>query len=335
VGKGSRVVVKVSNAGDAGWRGVVYLLDSDMGYLGHNTTAMSVEGGIVRFTIAPIDVRYEGKLSADGASMAGMWTQGSGAAHALTLKRAEGDAAWAIPAPAEMMAKDADPDWEVATVKPSDPDGKNSGVHMNGRQVVIQRQTVESMLLFSYGIQKKQLAGAPDWIESDRWDVVGTADVPGKPNLKQLQSMERKLLAERFEFRSHVESREMAVYAVMVAKGGPKLEKSAGDPNGLIAENDNETGGQRVMHMTNSTMGDFALLLKFFVDRPVVDQTGLAGRYDFQLRWTFDESQVPTDGTAAPSLFTALQEQMGLKLEPVKAPADVLVIDKVERPSGN
>jgi uncharacterized protein (TIGR03435 family) len=89
------------------------------------------------------------------------------------------------------------------------------------------------------------------------------------------------------------------------------------------------------MRMTNSTISEFAGVMNFYMERPVVDQTGLTGRYDFQLKWTFDESRVPSDGTAAPSLFTAMQEQMGLKLEPAKGPAEVLVIDHVDRPTAN
>lgn len=127
----------------------------------------------------------------------------------------------------------------------------------------------------------------------------------------------------------------MAVYALTVAKGGPKMTPSEGDPNGSLDENDHDNGGQRFMQMTNGSMAAFALIMKFYMDRPVVDQTGLTGRYDFRLKWTFDESKAPTDGTAAPSLFTAVQEQLGLKLDAVKAPADVLVVDKVEKPGAN
>jgi len=89
------------------------------------------------------------------------------------------------------------------------------------------------------------------------------------------------------------------------------------------------------MRMTNASMNELRLLLTFFLDRPVVDQTGLAGRYDFKLKWTFEDAAVPTDGSAAPGVFTAIQEQLGLKLEPVKTMTDVMVIDKVERPSAN
>jgi uncharacterized protein (TIGR03435 family) len=89
------------------------------------------------------------------------------------------------------------------------------------------------------------------------------------------------------------------------------------------------------MQAANISMPDFALMMKFFLDRPVADQTGLTGRYDFRFQWTFDESRVAADGSAPPGMFTAIQEQLGLKLEPVKAQTDVLVVDKVERPSAN
>jgi len=234
-----------------------------------------------------------------------------------------------------MMAKNADPDWEVATVKPSDAEGNNSGFHSQGRRMTIQHRTVKDMLIIGYGMHEKQLVGMPGWAESDRWDVEGVVDVEGNPNLTQLQGLVRKILVERFGLHTHTEKREMGVYAITVAKGGPKLEKSKSDPNGSMSENDNDNGGQRTMRMKNAAMGDFALVMKYAADRPVLDQTGLTGRYDFQLKWTFDDSKAPTDGTAAPGLFTAVQEQIGLKLEPTKASADVLVVDGVERPAAN
>jgi uncharacterized protein (TIGR03435 family) len=160
-------------------------------------------------------------------------------------------------------------------------------------------------------------------------------DVPGAPSLKQAQTLTRKLLEERFGLKLHMETRELAVYAVTVAKGGEKMARIAGDPNGTPDENERSNGVQVTMRMTNMSMGEFAPDLGYFLDRPAVDQTGLTGRYDFQLIWTADESQAPTDGSAPPGLFTAIQEQIGLKLEPVKAQIDVLVVDAVERPSAN
>ncbi|HWG16339.1 MAG TPA: TIGR03435 family protein [Acidobacteriaceae bacterium] len=234
-----------------------------------------------------------------------------------------------------MMAKDADPDWDAVTVKPSDSDDTDSGFQVHGRQIVMERESVESMVGFGYGIHAKQIAGAPDWAGTERWNIEGVPNVQGQPNMQQYETLVRKILAERFRLKVHTETRELPVYALRVAKDGPKIAKTAGDPNGKLDMHDRINGGQRRIQVTNGSIADIALVLKFYTDRPLVDQTGLKGRYDFQLAWTFDEMRAPTDGSAAPSLFTAIQEDMGLKLEPVKAPVDVLVIDKVERPGAN
>ena len=235
----------------------------------------------------------------------------------------------------QMMAKDADPDWEVATVRPSDPDRSVNTFDVRGQHVIIGNRTVETMLLMAYGVQPSQIVGAPDWVKTEHFDAEGIANVDGQPNLKQFQSLVRKLLAERFGLVMQREQRELPVYALTVGKSGPKMEKSKGDPDGLPNDDDRRNGGQRSVQMGNTTMGDLVLELLFYMDRPVVDQTGLKGRYDFTLKWTFDDSQAPTDGSAPPAIFTAIQEQIGLKLEPVRAPTDVLVVDKVERPGAN
>jgi uncharacterized protein (TIGR03435 family) len=297
---------------------------------------MSLQGSELRFAIAPIDTTYQGKLSADGATVAGTWTQ-SGTARSLTLARVTGDAAWEIPNADKPMAKDADPDWEVVSVKARDPNDTSNAqsMSMQGRQFVIKNRPVEGMLLFAYGMHKKEIVGAPSWIETERWDVQGVPDVPGHPSLKQTQSLIRKLLEERFGLKVHKETKELAVYAITVAKGGEKMAGSAGDPNGTPDENENSNGGVVTMRMTNMSMGELAPDLGYFLDRPAVNQTGLAGRYDFQLKWTADESKAPADGSAPPGMFTAIQEQLGLKLEPAKAPVEVLAIDAVERPSAN
>lgn len=234
----------------------------------------------------------------------------------------------------QKMAKDADPDWDVVTVRPSAL-GNNKGdyIDIHGRHWTFERETVELMLGIGYNIQKKQLAGEPDWAKTDQWDVDGLSDTDGEPDLKQLQSMMRKVLAERFGLKVHHEQRQMPVFALMVAKGGPKLTEST-DPNGVMDENGGGGNGWQSSQFTNASMSDLALILNFHADRPVVDQTGLKGRYDFKLKWLTDDNHASDPG-APPMLFTAIQEQLRLKLEPVKAPADVLVIDSLQRPGAN
>jgi uncharacterized protein (TIGR03435 family) len=155
--------------------------------------------------------------------------------------------------------------------------------------------------------------------------------------------MVQKLLTDRFKLTFHREKKELAVYAITVAKGGPKLTKSEGDPNGLPGLFFRGLGN---LPAINATMTDFAGVMQGAVlDRPVVDQSGLTGRWDFTLTWTPDEFQFggaaarmpppANNGAAPPDLFTAFQEQLGLKLESTKAPAEVLVIDSVSKPSEN
>jgi uncharacterized protein (TIGR03435 family) len=234
-----------------------------------------------------------------------------------------------------MMAKDADPGWDVVTVRPSDPNTSQATFDVRGRHIIIGNRTVETMLLLAYGLQKNQIVGGPDWVRTERFDADGIPTVEGQPSLEQFRSMLRKLLAERFGLVTHMEQRELSAYAITIAKGGPKLTQSKADPNALQSDSDKQDGGQRSIQMSNATMAGFALELLFNIDRPVVDRTSLTGRYDFTLKWTSDDSNVPTDGSAAPSLFTAIQEQMGLKLEGVKAMTDVMLIDKVKRPGAN
>lgn len=333
MGRGERLVVKIAKNG-AGWNGVVYDLDGDQAHEGRATTEMSLGGAEVRFAVASAEVIFTGRMSADGATVPGTWTQ-RGTPYPLTLTRAEGDAQWEIPKATAAMAKDADPDWEVVTVRPTDPTVNNANMQMEERQFVMSNRSVETLLLIGYSAHKRQVVNGPDWIRSEHWDIRGVPDVPGQPSLRQMQTLARKVLTERFGLVAHTEKREMEVYALTVAKGGQKMTPSAGDPNGLPDENDQGNGATTTMHVTNMSMAELALVLKFYLERPVVDQTGLAGRYDFRLMWTVDESKAPADGSAPPTMFTAIQEQLGLKLEAVKAQADVLVIDKVEKPGAN
>jgi uncharacterized protein (TIGR03435 family) len=194
--------------------------------------------------------------------------------------------------------------------------------------------TVEDILLIGYGVQKSQLVGEPDWVKTEKWDVDGVPDVEGDPSMRQLREMMQKILKERFGMELHREQREMPVFALMVVKGGAKMTPNTSDPNGWMDQQNSAANGWDVENLKNASMPDLAEILQFRCNRPVVDQTGLKGRYDFKLQWTIDEART-TDADAPPGLFTAIQEQIGLKLEPVKAQADVLVVDKVERPGAN
>jgi uncharacterized protein (TIGR03435 family) len=229
------------------------------------------------------------------------------------------------------MAKDADPAFEVATIKLTPPTDQNQGFHEHGRHLQVENETVNDLIKFAYSIHAKQIVDAPSWFATDRYDVEGVPNVEGTVSLKQYQGIIRKLLEDRFHIKFHREKRELPVFAILQAKGGAKLTKSADQTN----ENPDQTGNGKTMRFTSNSMDDFALGMQFIMqDRPVVNETGLAGRYDFALSWTREGSQ-PTEANAPPGIFTAIQEQLGLKLEPVKASVDVFVVEHAERPSGN
>jgi len=241
------------------------------------------------------------------------------------------------------MPVDAAPKFEVATIKPSNPEGRGQGFDIQGRHVKTMKTSVNNMITFAYGLHAKQIVDGPEWLDIERFDVDGVPDIAGTPNIKQFRMLIQSLLADRFKLAFHHDQRELSVYALTVGKNGPKLTESVRGPNDLP---DFSIGKLGVLKVVNVTMRDFCMGMQSVVmDKPVVDQTGLTGHYDFALTWTPDGSQFFQTGTripeprddpnAPPGLYTAIQEQLGLKLEAVKAQAEVLVVDHAERPSAN
>ena len=342
-GKDLRTVVKITKSGDGAYKAVFYSIDQ--GGDGIPVTKITLDGSAVKMTLTAIGGTYDGKLSPDGKSIVGNWSQG-GNPLPLTLTRATPETAWTIPPPAPRippMDANASPTFEVATIKPSRPDEQAKGFLVQGRRFKTINTSLSEILSFAYGLHARQITGAPAWVETDKFDIDAQPDGEGAPSDRQWKSMLQKLIAERFKLTFHREKKELSVYVLSVTKTGQKMTKSEGDPNGLPGLFFRALGA---LNVRNANMADFAGLMQNAVlDRPVVDQTGLTGRWDFTLNWTPDDSQfggmgakIPpsTDSAnAPPALYTAIQEQIGLKLDATRAPVDVLVIDHVEKPSEN
>jgi uncharacterized protein (TIGR03435 family) len=339
-----RMVFKISTTDADSLKTVVYSIDQPAPPIPASTTTL--QGSVLKITIPGIGGSYEGKVSADSNSIAGSLTQGP-APLPLNLTRATNETAWVIPEPPpapKAMAANADPAFEVATIKPSKPDARMSIlVNPQNRQFTTTGTSLSALITFAYGLHPRQLTGGPAWLETEKYDIVGKPDTEGLPNDKQIKTMMQKLLADRFKVTFHHDKKELSVYTINVGKDGPKLTKSARDMNGLYGAGFRGLGK---LVVTNATIADLAGIMQNMVmDRPVVDQTGITGRWDFSLNWTPDETQFngrlsqlppPASGTEAdPDLYTAIQKQLGLKLEATKAPTDVLVIDHVEKPSDN
>jgi uncharacterized protein (TIGR03435 family) len=340
-GKELRIVFKVSKGDDGGLKALMYSIDQTPQAI---ATTITAQGSAVKISIPAAAGTYEGKLDPDGGVIAGTWTQG-GNPLPLNLKHVTGDAVWEIPKPqaqVKPMAADAPLAFEVATIKPSRPGTPGKALTMRGpRTVITINFSVNDLISFAYGVHIRQVTGGPAWLDSELYDIVGEPEAEGAPNRKQIEGMIQKLLADRFKLTFHHDKKELTVFTLVVGKNGSKLTPSAGDPKGLPGVG---MGALGRMFAGNAHMSDFTGFLQAVVlDRPVVDQTELTGRFDFQMKWTPDESQFGGRGGSAkndaadapPDLFTAIQEQLGLQLKSAKIPVDVLVIDRVEKPTEN
>jgi uncharacterized protein (TIGR03435 family) len=234
--------------------------------------------------------------------------------------------------------------FEVATVKPVNFDAKGGRyITMQGTSRFVEKAyTLKLLIAAAYDLNPRTILGGPGWMDSDHYDILAVTPGAVRPTHDEQMSMLRNLLAERFSLTFHREQKEFSIYVLEVAKSGPKLKASsaaAEDPPALIS-----TVFEQHIHLParNASMRDFvSLLQRAVLDRPVVDKTGLSGKYDFDLDWAPDETQfggdvlvASTEAPAAP-LFLAMQDQLGLKLTATRGPVDALVVDKAEQPTAN
>ncbi|WP_255483834.1 TIGR03435 family protein [Granulicella sp. 5B5] len=344
VQKDLRIILVIAKDNGA-LKGTMYSIDQ--GAQPIKASSISLDGSDFKCSVDLIGGTYEGKLSADGNTITGTWTQGP-TPTPLVLARATKTTAWEIPAPPpppKLMPADANPSFEVATIKPNDSGATSMrGLTVNGRNFRTRASSLEDLIAFSYQVQAKQIIGGPSWMSSDRYDIDAVPDVDGAPNPEQVRSMIRKLLTDRFQLKFHKDTRELSAFILSVDKTGSKLAPTqlTGPLPGIGMRP--ATGGLTLM-VRNAAIPEFTGFLQSLVlDRPVVDKTGLKGKYDFTLTFLPDETQFNghspvgklADGVEpAPSLTEAMQQQLGLKLSSEKTSVEVIALDHVEKPSAN
>ncbi len=251
------------------------------------------------------------------------------------------------------------PQFDVVSVKPNVGNGQQN-LRVSPGRVAVTNVPLKTLIQFAYQVQPRELMGAPDWITAERFDITATAD----PNasIEQMRIMLGRLLEDRFKVKLHKETRDLPLYALTLARRdgqlGPKIHESTVDcgangrqPLSATAQDPaTQDPSRRCQIVPLFNFGRFqgrglhmqniASALNNVVDRTIVDKTGLTGAYEFELSWAPDSLQATTAGPTAapkadvdgPALFTALQEQLGLKLEAQRGPLEVLVLDHVERP---
>jgi uncharacterized protein (TIGR03435 family) len=264
-------------------------------------------------------------------------------------------------------------EFDVASIKPSPPltpaNVQNVGAHLDGAQVSFRFLSLQDYIIGAYNIKKHQIAGGPDWLSTERFDITAKVPdgVPPEQMLEKRREMMQVLIEDRFKLKFHRETRELPVYALVVTKAGTKLtptpvesEKELAAKAVDVTVKASNTGttvslpgggsisyGFLVLEGKKVTMQQLVDNLARFVDRPVIDDTGLKGGFDFKLDFSLEEmkSMMRTSGSD-PNLLAGVPEQgtsimsslqsMGLKLEARRAPMEVLVVDKIEKaPSEN
>lgn len=224
--------------------------------------------------------------------------------------------------------------WDVISVKPNHSMDYSSSMQWMPDGVVFRNMTLHGLFLNAFEVRSEsQITGYPAWVNSEHFDIQAKMDadsaaaylaLKGEASGRQWQVFMQQILDERFAIKFHMEKRELPVYNLVVAKQGLKAKESVPDEEGSSSMGPGKYSAHRMQ------VGNLAVSLSGLVGRVIIDKTGLTALYDVDLTWSRDG-----EADSGPSIFTALQEQLGLKLEPAKALLDVVVIDHIERPSEN
>jgi uncharacterized protein (TIGR03435 family) len=219
-------------------------------------------------------------------------------------------------------------EFEVASVKPNTSGERRAGTSTSRGQTRMTNITLRALIQMAFDVRDYSLSG-PSWLDSERFDIVGK--FPAGASRTQIPAMLQTLLKSRFGMVFHWAPKELSGFALVAAEKGAKVQ-----PVEATYESGNETSDGRI-RARHVSMEQFARLLERALDRPVEDQTGMPGIFDFALDWTPDEAPAAaTEDVPAPSLFTAIQDQLGLRLRAQKVSVQTLAVDRIERaPSGN
>jgi uncharacterized protein (TIGR03435 family) len=222
------------------------------------------------------------------------------------------------------------PAFEAAAIKPSKAEEGHSHWNSGKGRLTMDNMSLRQIIRAAYSAKEYELEGGPGWLDSERFHIDAKAE--GNVDDDQLMPMLQTLLADRFKLVVHRERKELPGLALVVAKGGPKIRAVEGGGSQMNSRD----GKLTAKHASMAKLAEFA---QRQVGRPVVDKTGLAGGFDFTLQWSNERmlKAAEESGTVppAPSIFTALPEQLGLKLEARKVPVEILMIDSAERPTEN
>ena len=241
----------------------------------------------------------------------------------------------AVPSPAPLR-------FDVVVIKPSAPESHDAGMSLRDGTLRTHALLLRSIITSAYGVREDLISGLPSWVDTARYDITAKVLDTDAAAFNTMNRTERRamivaLLFERFGFKAHMQTKTLPVYELVLARGGPKFAEhtpAAPQSAGAAPAQGKVTAGRGEFAGTDAKLFLLTSYLAETLEKTIVDHTGLNGRYDYRLTFTPDDA-TPADDHAPPSLFTALEEELGLKLNAGKGPVETLVVDHIERPSEN
>jgi uncharacterized protein (TIGR03435 family) len=224
------------------------------------------------------------------------------------------------------------PEFDVASIRPSNPSHVGAQMFFRGETFTAVTVTLKDLIALAYDVRRDLIFGGPSWNDSEKYDVSAKTGPAGSST--QAKLMLQSLLEDRFRLKLHRETRDLPIYALLISKNGPKVREVGALGKGIRPGKGQLAGYGVPLSLLASVLSDQ-------LGRSVVDRTGLTAYYDFMMEWSADDAQPlapdapPGGDSTRPSIFTAIQEQLGLRLEAQKGPVDVLVIDSAARVSDN
>jgi uncharacterized protein (TIGR03435 family) len=329
-----RIAITLQKKADGPLHGGLKWIDSDFGF-----AFSSVNFSPPEVTLAQdmSNMTFRGQLSADGKSIAGTLTQGK-QSFPLTLSLATSDTLWRPTGPAPMPAN-ADPSYDVATIKPASPEEIHPVFDPQAPEFRATGTSAGELIKIVYKIRGRQIINMPPWVADSKFDIVAKPDTPGVPSEDQTRVMVRKLLTERFHLVCHTGTQDFPALVMTLNSKGPAPKPSDPDFNGHNGGFLKQDGGDFLLQLSGITMPQFLkTLMDRYRDKQIVDETGLTGIYDITLRLPVAALQGIGDGGAEDEVgsdYIGAAEKAGFKFTSKKTPLPVVVIDHIDPPTPN
>lgn len=329
----ARVVVRLDSPAGGSLRGTFQWVDRDVA--GVPFSSVMMHSGELAAESDVLHVSFRGTLSPNGQTLAGTWTQEQ-KSYPLTLMRTAPGQAWKRGgATVAAMDAKADPAFEVASIRSSAPDAKGHRYDLRTRDFGAHNVSLVDLVKFAWQLRDRQISGVPTWMGEEKFDITAKPDTPGQPSVDQCRVMLQKLVAERFGFRFHTVQQNFPVYALTLTGPHPALIRSNPSLNSYGISLKQAPGSDTTqIRFTDENIPEFVGVLMNFIDRQIVDETGLNGAFDFTMVLPASALDSPDSGERASAFLRAVQP-LGFRLVPKSAEVPVMVIDQVEHPSAN